>query len=249
MKLYFNGCSFTKGDELTDPKTTAFPAVMSKKLGLEFVNDAESGGSNQRIVYRTVQNLNEYEYFIIAWTNYNIFTEYNPVDNFEINFTPNLNLETSLHLSNDLKENYKKYYDYGKLYYTHWHNELYEFKKWLQEIILLQSVFEKQNKKYIMLNAVENNLEKWTSPKDKFIFNVKPLLDFFDYLNDDQILAEYNNIQTLLSMIDYSYYLDFNQWCITDCNKEFQFGKGGHPLEDGHNAIADKLINFYNKNQ
>lgn len=83
---------------------------------------------------------------MIAWTDYTRFTEYNPVDNFEINFNAALNLDASLHYSDDLKNNYKKYKNYGDLYYKYWFNELYEFKKWLQQIMLLQSFFDVHKK-------------------------------------------------------------------------------------------------------
>ena len=54
MRLYFNGCSHTFGDDLTD-RNCAWPALISKKLNCEFVNDAASGGSNDRIMYKTAQ--------------------------------------------------------------------------------------------------------------------------------------------------------------------------------------------------
>ena len=36
MKLYFNGCSHTYGDDLDDPKTSAWPSVVSAAMGFEF---------------------------------------------------------------------------------------------------------------------------------------------------------------------------------------------------------------------
>jgi hypothetical protein len=247
MKLYFNGCSFTYGGELSDPTVSSWPTLVSKQLSLEFTNDAVPGGTNQRSMYKTIQNINEYDCFIIAWTFYNRFTEYNPVNNFEINFNPSLVLDVSLHHSDDLKTNYKKYHDYGTIYYKYWFNELYAFKQWLQQIILLQAFFEKQDKKYIMLNTVPNHLDLWSKTGEEFISSVKPLLDFFDYYNDDLLLREYEQIQNLLSMIDHSTYLEFGTWSIIDYNTQFPCGPGGHILEDGHIAVADKVIRFYNK--
>ena len=144
MRVYFNGCSLTYGDELSTPKISAWPTLMSKRLDLEFTNDAVNGGTNQRIMYKTIQEINNYDCFVIAWTTYTRFTEYNPVDNFEINFNPQLNLDVSLHHSDDLKLNYAKYQNYGTMYYKHWFNELYQFKQWLQQIILLQSLFKRK---------------------------------------------------------------------------------------------------------
>jgi len=246
MRLYFNGCSFTQGDELSDPMSS-YPTVMSRKLGLEFTNDAQNGGSNQRIVYKTMQAIDDHDCFIIAWTSYNRFTEYNPVDNFEINFFPQMSLDATSHYSDDLKVNYAKYLDYGNMYYKYWQNELYEFKQWLQQILLLQSFLKCQNKKYIMLNTMDNRLEQWCSAKEEFLSSVRPLLPFFDYLSDELLLEEHRQIQNLLSMIDHSTYLGFGKWCIVDYTRQFPCGPNGHPLEDGHIAVADTLIKFYNK--
>jgi hypothetical protein len=247
LRLYFNGCSFTYGDELSTPELSAWPALMSKHLGLEFTNDAVCGGTNQRIMYKTIQEINNYDCFVIAWTWYDRFTEYNPVDNFEINFTASSLIDVSTHFSDDLKTNYKKFQNYHTMYYKHWYNELYQFKQWLQQIILLQSLFKEKNKKYIMLNTNNNELDKWCSSEDKFISSVQPLLGFFDYLSDDLLLKEHRQIQNLLSMIDYSNFLKFNEWCIGEYCDKFPCGLGGHILEDGHIAVAELLINFYNK--
>jgi len=179
MKLYFNGCSFTYGDELKSPEKDSWPSLVASNLKSDFLNHAVSGGTNDRIIYKTLLNVKDYDYFFIAWTSYARFTEYNPVDNFEINFNPALKLNASLHYSHDLKENYPKYKNYGEMYYKHWYNELFEFKKWLQQIILLQSFFDQHEKQYLMLNAFNNNLSRWLQPADSFIESTKRFNRFF----------------------------------------------------------------------
>lgn len=249
MNLYFNGCSFTFGDELQDPKNSAWPALIGDSLKCRFFNDAVSGGSNDRIVYKTLLAASDYDYFFIAWTTYVRFTEYNPVDNFEINFTPILNLDPALHYSDDLKTNYEKYKNYGELYYKHWFNELYQFKKWLQEILLLQSFFDVHKKKYLMLNTMHNNLHKWLQPADSFIESTKDLIDFFDYINDEQLLQEQKQIQQLVSLIDKSKFIGWNEWSITSLKADYPCGPNGHLLESGHRAVAKKVLDQYNKTQ
>lgn len=249
MNLYFNGCSFTYGDELQDPKKSAWPALVTKSLGANFLNDAVSGGSNDRIVYKTLLASNDFDYFIIAWTTYTRFTEYNPVDNFEINFNPSLNLDASLHYSDDLKNNYKKYKNYGDLYYKHWYNDLYQFKKWLQQIILLQSFFDVHKKKYLMLNTMGNNLQQWLQPSNLFIEKTKHLISFFDNADDEQLLHEQKQIQALTSMINKSKFIGWNEWYIKLLKTDYAYGSGGHILEDGHHAVAKKVLDYYNKTQ
>lgn len=247
MRLYFNGCSFTHGDELANPQQNSWPSLVSSNLKSNFLNDAVSGGTNCRIIYKTIQSINQYDYFVIAWTFYTRFTEYNPVDNFEINFNPKLALDPSLHYSNDLKENYSKFVDYGTLYYKHWFNELFEFKKWLQQIVLLQSFFKSNNKPYLMFNAVDNNLSLFLQSREKFINATKHLLEFFDCLDDNQILDECTQIQELNSMIDQSTFIGWNKFNMNTLTNGCKRGHGGHFLEDGHILVANKVLEYYNK--
>ncbi len=65
MKLYFNGCSLTAGDELSAPQTEAWPALVADSLSATFLNDAALGGANDRIIYKTVPNVNNYDYFLL----------------------------------------------------------------------------------------------------------------------------------------------------------------------------------------
>ena len=52
--LVVNGCSFTYGDNLDDPSTQAWPALLANKLGVPVVNLAWGGSGNDRIYRRTV---------------------------------------------------------------------------------------------------------------------------------------------------------------------------------------------------
>ncbi len=65
MKLYFNGCSHTYGDDLTD-FNKAWPGLIAKQIGCNFVNDAVSGGTNDRIVYRTIKNAQNFDKVLLV---------------------------------------------------------------------------------------------------------------------------------------------------------------------------------------
>ena len=242
MKIYYNGCSLTYGDELKNPTKSAWPTLVSKHYKLDFLNDAVSGGTNDRIVYRTIKHINEYDFFVIAWTNYARFTEYNPVNNYEINFNPNITIDTHKHIDTDLVDNPHKITDYAKMYYKYWYNELYELKLWLQQIILLQALLQKKRKKFIMLNAFDNNLNKWLQPREKFT-NAIALLVCVDAMNDDQLIREHIEIQKLVNLIDCNTFIGWNEnWYIRELSKEYPIGPKGHILEEGHNAVAKRVI-------
>jgi hypothetical protein len=232
MKLYFNGCSHTFGDDLPD-RSYAWPGVIAKSLQCDFVNDAMSGGTNDRILYRTLKHAHEFDRFYIAWTYTSRFTRYRSDNNHDVNFNPQLRHS----LYNDTPE----FSVYGKLHYSVWHNELYNFKLWVQNIILLQRYFESINKPYVMINSDHNHINRWSSDCNTFNSNVKSLL-CFDIMNDQQLHAEYTEIQNLIQQIDTSKYIGWGSWWITKLISQYPVGPTNHLLEDGHAAIANYIL-------
>lgn len=97
-----------------------------------------------------------------------------------------------------------------------------------------------------MLNTSNNNLTAWLQPEESFITSVRPLLDFFDHIDDYQLLKEQQKIQELNSMIDKSNFIEWKDWCIKDLCKTHPCGPGGHILEDGHCTVAKKVLEYYN---
>lgn len=232
MRLYFNGCSHTYGDDLLN-RNLSWPAVIANELQCNFVNDAVSGGTNDRIVYRTIKNAAEFDFFYIAWTYTSRFTRYRLDNNHEVNFNPSL--------THTLYGNQLEFKNYGKLHYAYWNNELYNFKLWLQQIILLQRYLSSIKKPYVMLNAAHNCIDRWSVSWDLFNSSVKSLL-CFDLLNDDILYREHLEIQSLLNQIDTSNYVDWDYWWITKLHNNHSVGPTGHLLEDGHLAIANKIL-------
>ena len=234
MKIYTNGCSFTYGDELNCPNESAWPVLLATKFNGSVYNNAKSGASNSRIVFNTIKNSqnNYYDLYVIAWTTYTRFTFYKSDNNFEINFNPQL--------KNELYGKEKFFKQWGETLYKVWFNELYAFKQWLQEIILLQRFLN--NRPYLMLNTFDNNLKLWLSDESTFIENTKSLINF-DIMNDEQIFEEFKEIQYYVSCIDTSKFYLWNNFCITDLTPNFDCGPGGHLLENGHAHIADIVYN------
>lgn len=238
MKVYVNGCSFTHGDELKTPNLSAWPALLGKNLNCRVDNDAVSGGTNQRTVYRTIKNLeNKYDLYIISWTTYTRFTFYKSDNNYEVNFNPRLN-----HTTYGKEKFYK---EWGNTLYKVWFNELYAFKLWLQQIIAVQAILA--NKNYLMLNTFHNNLNAWTVDSNLFNESVRNLITF-DNMNDEQIFAEHREIQYYLKQIDTSKFYRWKDFYIASLNEKFPIGPHGHFLEQGHIEIA-KLISEHVKNK
>jgi hypothetical protein len=237
MKLYFNGCSHTWGDDLSNPDSQAWPAVIANKLGCDFLNDAVSGGTNDRIMYQTIKHAHEFDKFYIAWTYTSRFTRYRADNNHEVNFNPQL--------THKMYGDRLEYKHYGKLHYSIWHNELYCFKMWLQNIILLQRYFESINKPYVMINADHNHINQWSIGWNMFNNSVKSLL-CFDIMDDDTLYKEHTEIQKLLNQIDTKNYVGWGDWWLTQVCKLYPVGITGHLLSEGHKHIADYIINDTN---
>jgi hypothetical protein len=236
MKLYFNGCSHTNGDDLVD-KNIAWPALIAQHHNCEFLNDSISGGTNDRIVYRTIKHADQFDFFYIAWTYIPRFTRYRNDNNYEVNFNPGL--------ANDLYGKTSEFQQYGKLHYAVWYNELFAFKIWLQNIILLQRFFQSINKPYIMVNADHNNINRWTGGCNEFNKSVHSLL-CFDLMNDEQLIAEHKEIQQLITQIDFTHYPGWNTWWITKLHTTYPVGPSKHLLEEGHQAVAQYIIGHAN---
>tara|TARA_B100000945_G_scaffold293115_1_gene268809 strand:- start:458 stop:1024 length:567 start_codon:yes stop_codon:yes gene_type:complete len=73
MKIYFDGCSYTRGTKkwgVDDYKQKRWTKLLSDKLGGEEHNYALSGGSNQRILRNltTVHDIKDYDLAVILMT-------------------------------------------------------------------------------------------------------------------------------------------------------------------------------------
>jgi len=96
---------------------------------------------------------------------------------------------------------------------------------------------------------MENNLYRWLQPHNLFIEKTRHLISFFDSANDEQLLNEHEQIQALTSLIDKSKFIGWNEWCIVSLKNDYPYGPRGHILEDGHRAVAKKVLDYYNKTQ
>jgi hypothetical protein len=231
MKLYFNGCSWTYGDDLDSPATQAWPSILANSLGCEFLNDAVGGNANDHIIYRTIKNASQFDKIYIAWTYIERFTRYRLDNNYVVNFNSELN--------NRLYGNDSTFVNYGKMHYAVWYNDLYSFKLWLQNIILLQRYLESLNKPYVMVNSDNNLIDRWTSAWPKFVSSVQSLL-CFDLMSDDQLYQEHQEIQTLLSQINFDHYIGWNTWWLI--KDPFATSATGHYLSSGHEHIAKYIL-------
>ena len=69
MRLLTVGDSFTYGEELAE-LTSAWPFLLGDKLGYEITNLAKPGSGNTRMVRHCVEQSDNYDIAIIAWSHF-----------------------------------------------------------------------------------------------------------------------------------------------------------------------------------
>lgn len=118
-KIYFDGCSYTFGAELSDRLNTRYSAIVSKELDAEEYNIAMPGSSNRRIARNLIEHdLEQYDFFVIQMTK-RLRTEYYDGSLWQkVKFNPKTN---DVGNKNPQKEFWTKYYkeiyhdEYGRI--------------------------------------------------------------------------------------------------------------------------------------
>lgn len=147
--LYCNGDSWAWGAELGDESeeyrsTHAFPGLLSSHYNLPVINAATPGGSNQRIVRTTVEDVSrllksgQRPLVIIAWTLIHRFEFFGQEKQQWINFSSSIQ---------------GKEKQLAEKIWTEYSSDDTNVINFLTQVILLESFLKKNNVPYIMLNT------------------------------------------------------------------------------------------------
>ena len=152
-RLIAHGCSFTHGEELQDPSTGSWPALVADQLGVELVNLGQPAYSNdailQDIVAQDINNIpaghqpsweNYTDLVIICWTT-----------NLRMMFTDDGGSYTIMARSKE--QGYRKQIS-DLLMATNDSRWLYE--RWLTQVILAQSYLDGRHAKFLFFSAFDN---------------------------------------------------------------------------------------------
>ena len=146
MRLIAVGDSFTYGEELSD-LNNAWPFLLGNKLGCAVSNLAKPGSGNTRMIRHTVEQINNYDLIVIAWSHF-ARTELADENGF-YDLWPGCSAlphkESSPWRSEVID------------YYSKHHNDQYLYNQYLINITLIQQYLKFNNKKYIMLDTFGNN--------------------------------------------------------------------------------------------
>jgi hypothetical protein len=145
MKLLTVGDSFTYGEELAE-LTSAWPNLLADKLGYDLENLARPGSGNTRMVRHCIEQVDNYDIVIIAWSHWARIEFADTIGIFDIwpRSSGAFFSGESAHRQELVK------------YVNRYHSDQYLYNQYLINIILTQSFLTQNNKKYIMLDAFGN---------------------------------------------------------------------------------------------
>ena len=146
MKLLAVGDCFTYGEELSD-LNNAWPFLLGNKLGYTVNNLAKPGSGNTRMIRHAVEQIDNYDLIVIAWSHF-ARTELADKNGF-YDIWPGCSALP-----------YKEFSPWRSdviNYYSKHHNDQYLYNQYLINVVLLQNFLNANNKKYIMLDAFGNN--------------------------------------------------------------------------------------------
>ena len=210
MKTLFTiGDSFTYGQELANPLQHAWPRLVADSLGCSIINDGSPGVGNEYMVKKTMQVVGELkpDLVIVGWSSCGRQEHADEWGAYDI--WPGCNNRV---FDEDPKLQYRK--ELIK-YITLYNNEEHEYRRWLRQVILLQSFLKCYNVDYRFVSAFDNQHR-----------NEK-------YMKDNQGYAD---------MIDVSKFIGWPTAGLVEWAYNSPIGPGGHPLEEGHKKIAEKII-------
>ena len=149
MKFLVVGDSFTFGEELSDvtdnvtPSKFAWPELLGSQFGWEVTNLAKPGSGNTRMVRNVVNEIDNYDVFIIAWSHWARIEFADSIGIFDIwpGCSELPHKQFSPHRKNAID------------YITKYHSDDYLIRQYLLNVELLETFLKYHKKKYIMLSA------------------------------------------------------------------------------------------------
>ena len=203
MKLLTLGDSFTYGEELSD-LNNAWPYILGQKINYEVTNLGNPASSNDRIIRllleHLIENCKQTDLVVIGWSLLGRAELADELGYYDI--WPGAGRYYGDHRSQIVK------------YISAYHSREAYFRKYLQQIILVQEFLKHRSIKYVMLDVLTN-----------------------DYYRKQHKFA-WDNYE---SQIDKINYIDFNNSGMCEWTSHTLKGERGHFLEEGHQIVANRI--------
>lgn len=227
--IYAIGDSYTAGAELpladyiSDGKRLtgkgAWPEVLSTLMGNDILNRGLGGSGNTRIVKRVIDAVNDKAYgIIIGWTDPARLELLDTAGIYDI--WPGKNMWWITGEPN--KQHRTELLRYLTIYHTEINNRVHSYKNFLRQVILTQNLCKNHTINCTMFLALDPDSSKYET-----LDSVKSLLNMID----------------LKMFVDQTLNTNAGQWV-----KGTPLGPQGHPLEQGHQIMANKIYEHIKNN-
>lgn len=251
MFLYANGCSWTAGNGIEkDPaldsvpeldrssywKKLSWPAQLASLMNCSFINDAEGGGSNQRILRLTTKFVREWPedqrdelIVIIGWTSIErgeLFVSYDGVEQWcRFNMLQKFSNNWSKNSAPWPKDILHTLDQYQQTHVRYTMTSKNSFNKFFQEVYLLSNLLESLSIKYIFFSSIGG----LNFPEEPIIID-KEYPQEVAYLKNPKFMNLHNDS---MSLFCYK-----NSLQLSDCC---------HPMINSHHEWAKHLFETYNQ--
>ena len=209
MKIVAAGDSFTYGEELANLEH-AYPYVLSSLLPGDnsVVNLAQPAGSNDKVVRKLTEYLldNTADLVVIGWTSPGRLEFADENGDFDIwpGYNGNLFVSDGLEYRSTVNK-----------YFSVYHSKEFLYKKYLQNIILMQTFLKLKNIKYVMMDVVAR-----------------------DPYKNKYFLGEYKKFH---NEIDKSCFIEYNTGSMAEWTRGCPKGPRDHFLDLGHQQVANRI--------
>jgi len=206
MKLLTVGDSFTYGEELSD-RTQSWPQKLANRINYELLNLALPSASNDKILRRTLDYLatESADLVVIGWSNIGRSEHADEFGYYDVwpGYQGAIFARDGFNWRNQLVD-----------YVSRYHNSEAIHRKFLQQVILLQSYLKLRNINYVMCNIVQNEYYK---------------------------KKHFDGQQEFFAQVDREKFLGFNESGMMEWTYGVPQGPGGHFLEQGHQIVANRI--------
>jgi hypothetical protein len=146
MLLYTLGDSFTFGEELPEPTTQSWPALLANKLGYDLRNRGRPGCGNNYIIKTAIKEVPvlKPDLVIVAWTSCG-----------RMEFADRYSVYDIWPGSERKFERPYPHRQTVEKYITSYNNEAHQYRSWLRSVILLQDFFKLRNINYRFVNTFD----------------------------------------------------------------------------------------------
>ena len=208
--LYTVGDSFTYGQELPNPEQQAWPVLLADRLGYRLINDGRPGVGNEYIIKQTIKAVAKHKpkLVVVAWTSCGRQEHADEQGVYDV--WPGC---SSKKFENNQYENRLDLIKYITVNNNHKH----EYRRWLRQVILLQSFLQNHGIEYIMCNVFDN--------QHRFGKHYRDNQGYYELIDETKFLGWPND-----GMVEWTY--------------GTPHGPGGHPLEQGHQRIAEEIVKY-----